>query len=252
MGEVYELGNREMIGGLSAMKMKKFQMARWGTVAVLAGGMLWAGSAAAVTFSTPDGVSGTPNTQTTGGASRSGGSCSPAQVADGEAIGLLPSHETVFTARAHPTIYVYVPPMTARTATFTIQDENYETAIALEVDLPADGGIVAVSVPETAPELETGKTYKWLFEVGCFGQYDPNNPTVEGTVTRKDEVMAALPSEAIARARAYSEAGYWYEALAALAEARQSQPDDDRIATHWHELLASVGLEAVATENFAE
>ncbi len=232
--------------------MKKERFVRLGAATLLAGGTLWAGSAVAVSFSTPDGVSGTPSTQTTGGASRSGGSCSPAEVAEGETIALLPAHETVFTSMARPTIYVYVPPMTAAEATFSIQDENHETPIAFEVDLPADGGIVPIAVPDSAPELEAGKTYKWLFEVGCYGQYDPNNPIVEGTVTRKESAPIAVPDEAIARAEAYSEAGYWYETLAALAEARQLQPEDDRIAEGWNELLASVGLEDLADENFAD
>jgi hypothetical protein len=46
----------------------------------------------------------------------------------------------------------------------------------------------------------------------------------------------------------YAQAGLWYDALAALASLRQSQPQNPAFVTEWRELLGAVNLEALANQ----
>lgn len=214
--------------------------------------------ASAVTFSTPDGVSGTPRTQTSGGASRSSGQCSsPAQTATAGAMALLPPTTEALTVSERPTFFVYVPPTTAEEASFSLQDDRGELAYQTKVALPKNGGTISISLPETASTLQVGKTYKWFFEIHCMAQFDPDNPIVEGSVSRTSidpalEGRLASSQTALDRAQLYGEAGIWYDTIGTLAQARQAQPQDRSLAQNWYELLESVGLDEVADRPLVE
>ncbi|MBP0000420.1 MAG: DUF928 domain-containing protein [Cyanobacteria bacterium SID2] len=212
--------------------------------------------AGAVTFSTPDGVAGQPRTSTAGGASR-GDRCLAGAEATAQILPLLPNTQRVLTVADRPTFFVYVPPMTATIASFSLQDatsEHYRT----RVELPEQGGIVSVTLPEDAPELQLGKDYKWYFELHCVSELaDPDNPTIEGVVYRmpveadlaRNLEQAHSPVE---KAQAYGDAGVWYDALSTLALAREARPQDSHLAASWNELLASVGLENLAQAPLAD
>lgn len=214
--------------------------------------------ASAVTFSTPDGVSGTPRTQTSGGASRSSGQClSQVRTATSGATALLPPATEALTVSNRPTFFVYVPPTTAEEASFSLQDERGELAYQTKVTLPKNGGTISIPLPETASTLQIGKTYKWFFEIHCMAQFDPDNPIVEGSVSRTSidralEGQLASSQNAVDKAQLYSEAGIWYDTIGTLAQARQAQPQDPALARNWHELLTSVGLEEVADRPLVE
>lgn len=213
---------------------------------------LSAPAALAVTFSTPDGVAGAPRSQTGGGASRTSGQCL-AGTTDTAVQALMPNFQRVLTVSARPTFFVSVPPTTAKTASFSLQDSNSELHYRTEVELPADGGIVQIPLPENADELAVGQDYTWYFEVHCVSGFDPNNPTIDGTIYRtplEAEIgdRLEMANTAIERAEIYGEYGIWYDALASLAAARQSQPTDSTATSNWSELLSSVGLEQVAEQ----
>ncbi len=94
----------------------------------------------AVTFSTPKGVSGTPRTQTSGGASRQGGQCfSQTQRASAGAMALVPPTTQALTVSDRPTFFVYVPPTTAQEASFSLQDDRGELYYQTKVSLPENG-----------------------------------------------------------------------------------------------------------------
>lgn len=223
------------------------------------GSALWLASPAAraVSFSTPDGVAGTPRTQTGGGASRTSGQCLAGSETSAAIRPLTPNFQRVLTVSERPTFYVSVPPTTAKTASFSLQDEASELHYRTEVELSADGGIVAIPLPDDAPELATGEDYTWYFEVHCAAGFDPNNPTIDGTVYRMpvEESLAGQLADAdtpIEAARVYGESGIWYDALSELAAARRLSPSDRAVAENWSELLSSVGLDAVANQSIED
>ncbi|WP_026098298.1 DUF928 domain-containing protein [Kamptonema formosum] len=223
---------------------------------LLSGGSLLATAQAdAVTFSAPQGTKGTPQQETTGGATRTGSQCEARTGASSEqgATALIPSSSVGLTVGERPTFFVFVPAMTAKEASFSLQDESENLLYQTKVPLPSGGGVVGVALPATAPALQVGKNYKWMLEVHCYAEFDPDNPLVEGLV-RRTQINPALERKLekattnLERSAAYGEEGIWYEAVSALAAARQQQPQDSNLESNWEELLTSAGLKAIATQ----
>lgn len=214
----------------------------------------------AVSFSTPDGVEGTPKMETSGGASRSGGQCTPGVVVKPEeAIApLVPNTKLGLTVAERPNFFAYIPETTAKEAAFSLQDEEQNLVYQTRISLPSKAGIVRISIPEEVEALEVGKDYRWFVEVLCTGEdFDPDNPLADGWVrrTEKNPMLQSKLEQAstnLERAMAYAEAGIWHETASMLVEARQLQPEDSNDwELHWQELLTSVGLEAIATQPLA-
>jgi len=165
------------------------------------------------------------------------------------------------TVAANPTFFVYVPETTAEDAKFLLLDDQdnkvYETSLKLPTVVSSDvssssvstPGIVKVSLPANV-SLETGKTYKWEFQLNCPPEnpQDPpdasDNPLVDGWIQRtelspdlKTKIEQATPLE---QAKLYAKARIWSEALMLAAQLRSSHPAE------WEELLKSVGLNEIA------
>lgn len=210
--------------------------------------------AVAVTFSNPDDLSGAPPTDTNGGATR--------QIPDqcvttsSSAVSITPTssdRQPAFTVAAHPTFFVYVPPTTAATATFSLQDTKREIHYQAPIALPKTGGILSVELPQSAPPLEIGKTYKWYVEIHCSSAFDPDNPIVESAIQRttpsEDLTQQLRHSQTpIEQASAYSQSYIWYETLGTLAKARKISPEDEILAQNWEELLTSIGLGSLSSQ----
>lgn len=137
----------------------------------------------AVNFSTPDGVSGTPQTETTGGATRDGGRCLVGSDSSSEATSRLQKNNHLqLNEGKEPTFVVYVPETTAEEASFTLQDESQNMIYQTKVQIPEAGGVISISLPKSQSELEIGKDYKWLLEIHCTQEFSPENPILEGWV----------------------------------------------------------------------
>jgi Domain of Unknown Function (DUF928) len=210
-------------------------------------------AANAVSFSTPKGNPGAPRQETTGGASRNGVACMSQGIPSGVFTALLPNNNMGLTVSPRPTFFVYVTKTTAKQASFSLQDAGGNLVYRTKIYLPQSGGTLEISLPETVKPLEIGTSYKWVVEIHCLADMDPDNPLVEGWV-RRTEINPTLANKLAAAktplelAVAYSQEGIWYEALANLVQARKSQPDDTTLARNWEEFLNSVGLEEIAAQ----
>lgn len=208
--------------------------------------------ASAVTFSTPKGVSSAPRQETTSGATRNNGACLSNAIASKDTVTpLIPNSRLGLTVSERPTFFVYVPKTTAKEATFTLQDADRNLIYRTKVALSETGGVIRITVPETVKALEIDNDYRWVVEIHCIADLDPDNPFAEGWV-RRTSVNANLAGKletaktSLERAIAYSQEGIWYEALANMADAVRSQPQDSTLIKSWEELLTSVGLQAIA------
>jgi hypothetical protein len=208
--------------------------------------------ASAVTFSTPKGISGAPRQETTSGATRNNGACLSNAIASKDTVTpLIPNSRLGLTVSERPTFFVYVPKTTAKEATFTLQDADRNLIYRTKVALSETGGVIRITVPETVKALEIDNDYRWVVEIHCIADLDPDNPFAEGWV-RRTSVNANLAGKletaktSLERAIAYSQEGIWYEALANMADAVRSQPQDSTLIKSWEELLTSVGLQAIA------
>lgn len=153
------------------------------------------------------------------------------------------------TLEARPTILVYVPASNAQEAIFSLKDEAKELVFQMTVAVPAQGGVIAVEMPESAPELAIDANYQWYVAIKLDNELNPASPFVDGWVKRiapSSELAAALGGEGLADIEALGANGVWYDTAAQLALLNSAQADE-AIAGHWYELLESVGLEEVAT-----
>lgn len=220
------------------------------------------GTRGGVTFKPPG---ETAPTESTGGGTRGGvgfeppGDAAPENTTGGgtrgdeptELMALIPQTKVGRTVAGRPTFFVYVPPQSVKKVFFSVQDEqrNHHYQTVLEVsDL---GGVVSVTLPEDAPELEIGKNYLWFFAPIAPGEIlRPDNYGVTGWVKRvqsspqMSQMSSLTPLE---RATLYADSGIWYDTLTQLVSGMLVQPTNATLVTEWKDLLEQVGLEAIAT-----
>ncbi|HIK32411.1 MAG TPA: DUF928 domain-containing protein [Oscillatoriales cyanobacterium M59_W2019_021] len=168
-----------------------------------------------------------------------------------EIVPLVPPAKYGRTIAPRPTVLVYVPPTpTPQKAFFSVQDEHRQNLYETTIELSGEGGIIRITLPEDAPELELNKTYTWFFApMPADGFLRPDNYGVVGWVKRVEppaEMETAANS--IDRAVAYAASGVWYDTLNTIATAQQADPNDPTLTTEWNDLLEQVGLEPLATQ----
>ncbi len=162
---------------------------------------------------------------------------------------LLPPNNSGQTLAAHPVIFVYLPPLGAEEVFFSLQDEDGTFYFDTVLPSPADGGIVAVQVPEAIAPLAVDKHYLWYFApIEPGGRLLPNNYSVTGWIKRVGDKQEPTATDPVQRAVAYAQQGLWYDTLTSLAIAHMNEPENEEYATEWRDLLAQVDLEALSTE----
>jgi hypothetical protein len=152
------------------------------------------------------------------------------------------------TTAERPTFYFYVPYQSPLAGEFVLRDEDENLIYKTEVRLPEMPGVLTVSLPSTVNPLEVGERYRWYFKVNCkqppifiegWIQRNVLNPNLES------QLENATLQEQVSL---YAANGIWYEALAAAAELRRTNPQDP----NWSALLQAVGLEELASEPMVE
>ncbi len=169
---------------------------------------------------------------------------------------VLPSPFTdlQLTVSGHPTFLVYVPQTSAKAVELTLvagdKDKGEKAIYQTSVNLTGTPGIVSLSLPATAPDLEMGKDYKWIVALACqSGEPTPEDPFVEALIRRiqPDSSLTQLAqAKPLDRVALYAKSGTWYDALANLAELRKAQPNDAEVVSAWKELMQAAGLDAIA------
>lgn len=169
-------------------------------------------------------------------------------------IPLMPETNYGRTVSARPTIFVYMPKMSARQIFFSLQDEERNTIYQTTLEVSGQEGIVSFTLPSEAPELEIGKNYVWFFApVEPGGLLRPDNYGVGGWVKRVEiPIAAAANSDPIAQAALYASSGIWYETIDILMSAKTAQPNNTVLAKEWRELLEQVGLKNIADYSMVE
>lgn len=186
-----------------------------------------------------------PNTTASGGTRTNG------QLA---VTALVPTTRYGRTLSARPTFFVYVPPTATKEVFFSLQDERRNHVYQATLKISGKGGIVSVTLPQDAPELEVGKNYVWFFApIQPGGILQPDNYGTVGWVKRvESHTVQNATGTPVEVATEYAKQGIWYDTLAVLAAAKQAQPGNQTLLTEWQDLLKEVGLEAIATQPIAE
>lgn len=192
---------------------------------------------------------------TAGGASRDANPCLQATVLSTHCVTpLTPGVNSGLTVAERPTFYLYVPETSAREIFFALKDEDnnhhYQTKIPVT---GGEGAVLAFSLPDDAPALEIGTTYRWTFILIDENGLKPDSPGVEGDIRRVEanslnQVGVQPADPTLELAQEYGNAGIWYEMMTTLALLRESNPQDPTVMATWTEVLSSVGLEEIANK----
>lgn len=177
---------------------------------------------------------------------------SPAQAQSSEQLltPLLrsPLDEPQLTVSSRPTFLVYIPQTSAKAVELSLEDADGNGIYQTAMNLTGTPGIISISLPTSAPELEMGKDYKWIVSMVCQTGA-PEDWFAEGSVRRVQADSSLIQVEQVEpldQVALYAKSGIWFEAVANLAALRKAQPNNPEIASAWEELLEEAGLGAIA------
>ena len=197
---------------------------------------------------TPPADQGAPLGRQQGGASR--GSCNDyaglTALVPAEPDGMIKG----LTAIDEPTILFYVPvalsPDTKVELVVQDQDDEYVTRRRLKLKTDS-AGIVPVKLKQLRKDLEVGQNYQWTLSIYCDPARKSASVYVQGLLGRaSDNAFKSEQMPSFERAAQYAKQGIWFESLALLAQLRQLEPDNLKIAQAWYDLLQQVELGSVA------
>jgi len=188
---------------------------------------------------------GTPNNRS------SGGTRGCMNAGSEQLIALVPEKEALTTAE-YPSLFLYMPQHSAQIMEFVLLDQNDREIYKTNITPNQKAGIVRLDLAgfPNLPALKTNQKYHWYFSLVCQLEDRSGDKFVEGFIEKVelDPFLAGELKTATTRDRAslYAANGIWYDALAALYQARQSSPQDPALIKGWADLLKSVGLNEVA------
>mgnify|MGYP006272054867 CR=1 FL=1 len=164
----------------------------------------------------------------------------------------MPNTTEGLTVAEHPTFFLYVPETSAKEIFFSLVDENNNTQYQTKIPITNKGSIIAFKLPDSAPALAVDKNYQWTFIVIGEQGLRPDSPGVQGGIKRiqpNSTLIGELQNKnLLERAAVYAKHGIWYDTIASLAAAKNSDSDSGNIAPIWQDLLASVGLQEIANK----
>ena len=160
------------------------------------------------------------------------------------------------TISERPTIYFLSPKIDSQ-ASFVLSEDNGSSMPSKRIyrknfSLKNEAGVIAFKLPDDAPILEVGKTYKLRFDIND-SLYA--SKTVYGYIRRvspSQKLVAQLDkiSKPIDRAVLFAQESIWFEAVQALAEAQLTVPKNTEVIEEWTSLLKSANLDSVLRYSF--
>ncbi len=193
---------------------------------------------------------GTPKT-TTGAATRDGKTClNDLSKADVQTGAILPQSSFGLTISSRPEFLIYKAQTAAKQMLFSLKSDDGELVYQTFLPFPSEAGIVAIKMPNDAPELVANKTYKWTMVVSCGKFLRPDSPAIEGWIQRttKSPTLASRlqSSSPLEKVALYGENGIWYDMVSDLNRLRRGKSPDIQVITKaWEKLLKDQGLQSV-------
>ncbi len=163
---------------------------------------------------------------------------------------LVPVSHSGITWSERPIFWVYIPKTSARQIVLSIKEKGAKSHSQQFVSITGAPGIVGVPLAEDAAPLSIGKTYQWAVVLICGKRPNPNDPVVTAWISRQKVGQSLDALSVTKKAAQYSEQGVWYDALTTLAQARQSQPQDESLKQLCIKFLKqpTVELDAIADQ----
>lgn len=164
-------------------------------------------------------------------------------------MAIAPPHVGL-TANDQPTLYWYLSDRASKPLELTLtDDQSVEPLLELALDNPSPG-IHAIDLSRLGVRLEPGKSYQWSVAVVVDPEHRSSDVLssawMEYAVTDQDlrsRVEKASTEQAVFL---YAQAGYWYDAYAALSELIETHPGDAALSKQRVALLNQADLPVVS------
>jgi hypothetical protein len=159
-------------------------------------------------------------------------------------LALAPNHVGL-TATASPSLFWHIDTLPGREVDtiFTLSKDEMAAPLAeITLDHPSSAGIQRLRLLDFGVRLETDVEYTWSIALVPDAEQRSNDLVSLGfirRVVRPDELATGTPDGA-----AFAEAGLWYDALEALSDAAEADPDEGDFRRLRSSLLHQAQLDA--------
>ncbi len=155
------------------------------------------------------------------------------------------------TTQGHPSFFWYVSGNPDLPMEFSLVEPNVPKPIYVAQISASNAEVVKLSLPQNLPALETGKDYRWSVSLICNPVRRSNDIYARSWIERSQpsdnlsHMLASTQTE-YKRAIAYAQAGFWYDALAAITNAQAVKTQDPQVLELRRALLEQVGFDRMA------
>jgi hypothetical protein len=166
-------------------------------------------------------------------------------------LDVLAPDEVGTTTQEQPSLFWYQSkPKDAKFELTLLEEKKIKPLIQVKADRASEAGIQRLKLSDHGVKLSPGVEYQWVVALVT----DPENRStdlvasgvirrVEPPVELKAKISQATPASLPG---VYAEAGVWYDALAALSDQIEAQPENKMLRQTRADLLRQVGLNAAA------
>jgi len=155
------------------------------------------------------------------------------------------------TTQEQPSLFWFQSkPADAKFELTLLQENKVKPLIQVKVERSSKAGIQRLKLSDHGVKLSLGVEYQWVVALVT----DPDNRSTDlvasGVIKRiapagdfKERISKAAPASL---AGLYAEAGVWYDALAAMSDRIEAQPENKTLREMRADLLRQVGLNTAA------
>jgi hypothetical protein len=158
--------------------------------------------------------------------------------------------EAALTLAAQPNLHWHLSEDTKHSVNFTLIDpEAIDPIVDAMIPGPFEAGYHMLSLADYEAQLNAGGHYEWFIAVVP----DPNNRSSDtvarGAISRiedaelSSQVAETMKSKPSAVAGLLAQSGIWYEAIDALSQLVEQNPEDNDLRTWRSAMLQQVGLD---------
>jgi hypothetical protein len=166
-------------------------------------------------------------------------------------LDVLAPDEVGVTTQEQPSLYWFQSkPATAKFELTLIEENKPKPIVQVVVDHSTKAGIQRLKLSDHHAKLAVGVEYQWVVALITDADNRSKDLVASGVIKRieptadlKEKVSKASPDSLPA---VYADAGIWYDALTALSDQIDAQPDNKSLRKTRADLLQQVGLKAAS------
>jgi hypothetical protein len=170
--------------------------------------------------------------------------------ADASLLALVPDHAAL-TTQAQPSLFWFQSrPVNAKFELTVVEPKKPKPLVSLTSPDADKPGIHRIKLARYNVELQPDITYEWSVAIVPDAENRSKDVVAKGVIKRinaSDDLAKQIEnSDDAARASAYAQAGIWYDALDAISNAIEANPNDASLKEQRAALLKQVGLSQAA------